>query len=187
MNMKTMLYAVILVAAGWAGDASAQSQRTARGPICDSAARVGSTTLYSCTGSSHNALDMSNKTCNTWFARGMLLGTFSYTYYGGCGQSCGSCSSGCCNGGAGNYVRVVGAGGWDFRQLHFNHHSTESKSKACDRCPFGLVGSTGSSTAAHVHADNRRDGVRQTAWYTNVGTTCGSSAYCENRVGVPTL
>ena len=40
---------------------------------------------------------------------------------------------------------------------------------------------------AHAHADNRKFGTRMTAWYTSVGTTCGSSANCTNRVGVPTL
>ena len=52
---------------------------------------------------------------------------------------------------------------------------------------MGLVSSTGQSTGAHVHADNRRYGTRMTAWYTSAGTTCGRSAYCGNVVGHPTL
>jgi len=186
MNAKTMMFAVAVSVMFWAGAASAQSQRTAYGPICDTNARVGSTTYYSCSGSSHTALDMSNRTCSEWNHRAMLAGSFYYTFYSGCANSCGSCSSGCCNGGAGNYARVTGAAGWDFAQLHFNT-SANSYSRTCDRCALGLVGSTGSSTAAHVHAHNRKDGVRQSSWYTKAGTTCGSSAYCENIVGYPTL
>lgn len=106
------------------------------------------------------------------------------SYKGGCGSSCGR--QAWCNGGAGNYVVTTGANGWQFRQLHINH-SKNSYSKSCDRCSVGLVGSAGDSSGAHVHADNRRYGTRTTAWYTSVGTTCGRSAYCGNRVGVPTL
>ena len=156
---------------------------TARGPICQTSARVGSTTYYSCSGSYHGALDMSNGTCNEWNHRGMILGSRYYRYYGGCGQSCRATS---CNGGAGNYVVVSGGSGWQFRQLHIGANAS-SGSKTCDRCALGLVSSTGQSYGAHVHADNRRYGTRMTAWYTSVGTTCGRSAYCGNRVGTPTL
>jgi hypothetical protein len=156
---------------------------TARGPICDTGARVGSTTYYSCSGSYHGALDMSNGTCNSWNHRGMLVGSRYYRYYGGCGQSCSATS---CNGGAGNYVVVSGSNGWQFRQLHIGANGS-SGSKTCDRCALGLVSSTGQSYGAHVHADNRRYGTRMTAWYTSVGTTCGRSAYCGNVVGNPTL
>lgn len=184
MNVKNMMYAAAAVlVVGFAGSASAA---TAYGPICDTAAKVGSTTYYSCSGSSHTALDMSNRTCSEWNHRGMIKGSAAYNFYGGCANSCGSCSSGCCNGGAGNYYKVIGANGWDFAQLHLNTNAN-SYSKTCDGCALGLVGSTGSSTAAHVHAHNRKDGVRSSAWYVNAGTTCGSSAYCGNVVGYPTL
>ncbi|WP_394843659.1 peptidase M23 [Pendulispora brunnea] len=165
---------------GWAGAVNAE---TAVGPICDQGARVGSTTYYSCNGASHNALDMSNGTCSEWNHRGMINVSKYYRYYGGCANTCSGSS---CNGGAGNYYVVSGSNGWEFRQLHVNANGS-SGSKTCDRCPLGLVGSTGQSTGAHVHADNRQYGTRKTAWYTSVGTTCGSSAYCGNRVGTPTL
>nr|WP_156040896.1 peptidase M23 [Chondromyces apiculatus] len=160
---------------------------TARGPICENIAKVGSTTYYSCNGSSHTALDISNQSCSEWNARGMILGTVNYKLYSGCANNCANPPPNPnCNGGAGNYYVVSGASGWDFRQLHINTN-TSSATKSCDRCALGLVGSTGQSYGAHVHADNRQYGTRKSAWYTSVGTTCGSSGYCENRVGTPTL
>ena len=158
---------------------------TANGPICDTAARVNSTTYYSCSGGTHTALDIANGTCSVWNYRAMLVGSFRYTQYAGCGDSCGSCSgSSCCNGGAGNYFVVSGGSGWDFRQLHSN---APKGTQTCDRCALGLIGSTGNSTGAHSHSDNRQYGTRKSAWYTAAGTTCGSSGNCSNRVGVPTL
>lgn len=168
-------------------DQAAAAAATANGPICDLAAKVKSTTYKSCNGAVHTGLDISNDTCNTWSHRGMLVGSYKYTYYGGCANSCGSCSGGsCCNGGAGNYYVVQGASGWDFRQLHLNSNAS-SKSQTCDRCALGHVGSTGDSPSAHAHSDNRQYGTRMSAWYVNVGTTCGSSGYCNNKVGTPTL
>jgi hypothetical protein len=181
MNMKNMMYAAAVLVAGVASMAVAH---TAYGPICDSAARVGSTTYYSCSSGSHTALDMSNGTCSEWNHRGMIYGSIYYGYYGGCANNCSGGTT--CNGGAGNYYKVIGANGWDFAQLHLNSNAN-SYSKTCDRCALGLVGSTGNSTGAHVHAHNRKDTVRQSAWYVNKGTTCGSSAYCNNIVGYPTL
>jgi hypothetical protein len=181
MKIKAMLYAVAAMAAvGWASSVTAA---TANGPICDTAAWVNSTTYYNCSGSSHTALDIGNGTCAEWNHRGMLVGNFAYRYYGGCA---GACYGSTCNGGAGNYYVVTGASGWDFRQLHF-YANVSSGTKTCDRCALGLVGGTGSATGPHVHADNRQYGTRKSAWYTSVGTTCGSSGYCNNRVGVPTL
>ena len=164
------------------------SAATANGPICDSAAKVNSTTYYGCGGSSHTALDIANGTCSVWNHRAMLVGSYHYTLYGGCPNSCGACNAGagCCNGGAGNYYVVSGSNGWDFRQLHSNANA-DTATKTCDRCPLGLVGSTGNSTGAHSHSDNRQYGTRKSAWYTSVGTTCGSSGNCSGRVGVPTL
>jgi hypothetical protein len=189
MTIRTGVWLVSVIAAGLLGGrADVAGAATANGPICDQAARVNSTTYYSCSGGTHNALDISNRTCSVWNHRGMLVGSRYYRYYGGCGSSCGSCSGGaaCCNGGAGNYYVVSGSNGWDFRQLHFNHN-VSSGSKTCDRCALGLIGSTGNSTGAHSHSDNRQYGTRRTAWYTSVGTTCGTNAYCGRRVGVPTL
>jgi hypothetical protein len=181
MNVKNMMYAAAALVAGFAGVASAA---TANGAICDTAARVGSTTYYSCSGSSHTALDMSNGTCSEWNHRAMIAGSRYYAYYGGCAANCSGGTT--CNGGAGNYYVVTGASGWDFRQLHLNANAS-SGSKTCDGCALGLVGSTGNSSGAHVHADNRQYGTRKSAWYTSKGTTCGSSAYCGNVVGYPTL
>ena len=145
MNVKNMMYAAAALVAGFAGVASAA---TANGAICDTAARVGSTTYYSCSGSSHTALDMSNGTCSEWNHRAMIAGSRYYHYYGGCAANCSGGTS--CNGGAGNYFVVTGASGWDFRQLHINA-SGNSYSRTCDGCALGLVGSTGNSTGAHVH------------------------------------
>jgi hypothetical protein len=182
MNVKNMMYAAAAaLVVSFAGSASAA---TAYGPICDTNARVGSTTYYSCSGSSHTALDMSNRTCSEWNHRAMLAGNYYYRYYGGCANNCVGGTT--CNGGAGNYYVVTGANGWDFRQLHINSNAS-SGSKTCDRCALGLVGSTGNSSGAHVHADNRQYGTRKSSWYTSKGTTCGSSAYCGNIVGYPTL
>lgn len=160
---------------------------TAHGPICEDIAKVGSTTYYSCNGSSHTALDVSNQSCSEWNHRGMLVGSVKYTLYGGCANNCANPPPNPnCNGGAGNYYVVAGASGWDFRQLHTNSNAS-TMTQTCDRCALGLVGSTGQSYGAHSHSDNRQYGTRKSAWYTSVGTTCGSSGYCNNVVGKPTL
>lgn len=160
---------------------------TARGPICESIARVGSTTFYSCNGGTHTALDISNQSCSEWNHRGMILGSVKYNLFGGCAANCANPPPNPnCNGGAGNYFQVNGANGWQFRQLHFNA-SGNTFTRTCDRCALGLVGSTGHSFGAHSHSDNRQFGTRKSAWYTSVGTTCGSSGFCERVVGRPTL
>jgi hypothetical protein len=160
---------------------------TANGPICESTARVGSTTYYSCNGSTHTALDISNQSCGEWNHRGMIVGSVKYNLFSGCANNCANPPPNPdCNGGAGNYYVVSGANGWDFRQLHFNT-SPSTGAKTCDRCALGLVGSTGHSFGAHSHSDNRQFGTRKSAWYSASGTTCGSSGYCNNVVGKPTL
>jgi hypothetical protein len=160
---------------------------TARGPICEDIARVGSTTYYSCSGSTHTALDISNQSCSEWNHRGMLVGSVKYSLFSGCANNCANPPPNPgCNGGAGNYYVVSGANGWDFRQLHFNTN-VSSGTQTCDRCALGLVGSTGESYGAHSHSDNRQFGTRKSAWYAGSGATCGSSGYCNNTVGVPTL
>lgn len=187
MNATLLRFAAALALVGLSGRPDAAGAATANGPICDAAARVGSTTYYSCGSSTHQALDMSNGTCSEYNHRGMLVGSYSYKFFGGCASNCKNPPpSPSCNGGAGNYYVVSGSSGWEFRQLHINTN-VSSKTQTCDRCPLGLVGSTGESYGAHAHADNRKFGTRMTAWYTSVGTTCGSSANCTNRVGVPTL
>lgn len=180
MNVKKMMYAVAALAAGWSGIAVSA---TAKGPICETSAWVNSTTYYNCSGSSHTALDIGNASCNEWNHRAMLSGSYYYKYYGGCAAACNGSD---CNGGAGNYYVVTGANGWEFRQLHFINN-VSSGSKTCDGCALGLVGGTGSATGPHSHSDNRQYGTRSSAWYTKAGTTCGSSGYCGNIVGYPTL
>lgn len=186
-TLRAALYATGTLALLASTDLSPARAATANGPICMAGARVGSTTYYSCSGSAHSALDMSNGTCSEWNHRGMLVGSYAYRFYGGCANNCRNPPpSTTCNGGAGNYYVVSGGSGWDFRQLHVNTNGS-SRTQTCDRCALGLVGSTGNSYGAHVHADNRQYGTKKTAWYTSVGTTCGSSANCTNRVGVPSL
>lgn len=180
MKARTMMSVLAAVSMTVAGIAYAA---TANGPICETSANVNSTTYYNCSGSSHTALDIGNASCNEWNHRAMLVGNYHYLYYGGCAAACYGST---CNGGAGNYYVVTGANGWDFRQLHFINN-VSSGSKTCDRCALGLIGGTGSATGPHSHSDNRQYATRHSGWYTSVGTTCGSSGYCGNRVGVPTL
>ncbi|HYO65170.1 MAG TPA: peptidase M23 [Archangium sp.] len=179
MNMKTMGRAAAVLVVGLAGAATAA---TANGPVCNTAATVSSTTYYSCSGSSHTALDIGGVACGEPFYA-PLVGSYFYKLYGGCAATC---TGDTCNGGAGNYYVVTGTNGWDFRMLHLITDAY-SASKTCNGCRLGQVGGTGSATSAHVHLDNRQYGTRKTSWYTGAGTTCGSSAYCGNVIGYPTL
>jgi hypothetical protein len=180
MNGKKMLHAAALLLVGGSGGATAA---TARGPMCYPEAQVSSTTYIMCSGSSHNAVDIGGIPCGEP-VRGPLVGSFYYNLYGGCENTCSGSST--CNGGAGNYFVVTGTNGWDFRILHLNTNSF-SLSKTCDGCVLGMVGSTGSASSPHVHLDNRQYSTRKSAWYTIAGTTCGSSGYCGNILGYPTL
>jgi hypothetical protein len=182
MNVKKPLYAIAALLASWAGPAVAVSVPT-YGPICDTAAKVNSTTYYSCSGGTHTALDISNGTCGEWAHRGMLGGSHYYRYTGGCANSCSGTS---CSSSSSNFYVVVGTNGWDFRQLHI-WSNANSGTKTCDRCALGLVGGTNSNIGPMVHADNRQYGTRKSSWYTSKGTTCGSSAYCGNIIGSVTL
>jgi hypothetical protein len=158
---------------------------TAMGPVCNASAKVLSTTYYSCSGSTHTALDIGGVPCGEPLY-GPLVGTFTYRPYGGCANTCSGTNTSC-NGGAGNYYVVTGASGWDFRMLHANNGSTAPVTKTCNRCLLGTtVGSTGSATTPHVHLDNRQYGTRKTAWYSGT-VTCGSPASCTNVIGYPTL
>ena len=179
MNVKTMGRATAVLVMALTGAASAA---TANGPVCNSAAKVLSTTYYTCTGSSHTALDIGGVACGEPFYA-PLEGSYYYRFYGGCAASC---TGNTCNGGAGNYYVVTGANGWDFRMLHLIADAY-SGSKTCDGCRLGQVGATGSATEPHVHLDNRQYGTRKSSWYTGSGTTCGSSGYCGNVIGIATL
>jgi hypothetical protein len=180
--VRKMLQAAAALAVCCSGTAFAA---TAMGPICNTDAKVISTTYYSCTGSTHTALDIGGVPCGEP-VYAPIVGTYSYRLYGGCANTCSSGNT-TCNGGAGNYYVVTGANGWDFRMLHFNTDANSTASKTCDRCKLGQVGMTGDATVPHVHLDNRQYGTRSTSWYTKAGTTCGSSGYCGNVIGYPTL
>jgi hypothetical protein len=162
----------------------------ARGPVDASGAYVKSTTYYFCNGSSHSALDMCVGNpcgaCNQYAVKTMIEENRYYNVYTGCAADCDSTTTSC-NGGAGNYITTVGNNGYDFRQLHMNTNGNSYSRWANVGEPFGLLGSTGSSTAPHVHADNRKSGTRLTAWYADHGITCGSPASSANIVGYPRL
>jgi murein DD-endopeptidase MepM/ murein hydrolase activator NlpD len=180
MNVKRMCQLVAVGVVGWAGTATATAV-TVMGPVCNTSAQVTTTTYYACSGSAHTALDIGGACGDP--VRAPLVGSFRYTLYGSCANTC---SGNTCNGGAGNYYLVTGATGWDFRILHLNTDAN-SATKTCDRCLLGVVGGTGSATSPHVHLDNRQYGTRKSSWYTGSGTTCGSSGYCGNVIGIATL
>jgi hypothetical protein len=174
LRKLSMLGVAVLGISGWAGSAGAA---TAYGSICDTNARV-----LCPSGTLGGALEIGNGTCGSWNYRAMIAGSRYYAYYGGCA---GACNGSTCNGGAGNYYVTTGSSGWDFRMLHV-YANVSSGSKTCDRCELGLVGGTGSTSTSHTHADNRQYGTRKTAWFTG-SVSCGSSGYCGNIVGYPTL
>ena len=177
MKAKVLCYALALCVVAWAGPAAAVQ---AVGPICDTNAKVTSTTYYGCNTNNgyHAALDIGNGTCNVWNMRGMLVGNHYYTVKASCGNYCygSSCP---------NYAIVYGSNTWRFGQFHMNP-SAESYSRTCDRCALGLVGGTGQATGPHVHAENVYNGTLQSAWYGGY-VTCGSSGYCGNTMGYPRL
>jgi hypothetical protein len=170
----SMYGVTLLCISGWTGSAVAA---TAYGSICDTNAQV-----LCPTGTLGSTLEIGNGTCGSWNYRAMLAGSYHYSYFGGCA---GACNGSTCNGGAGNYYAVTGGSGWDFRLLHV-YANASSGSKTCDRCNLGLVGGTGSTTTPHTHADNRQYGTRKSAWFAG-GVSCGSSGYCGNIMGYPTL
>ncbi|HYO53686.1 peptidase M23 [Archangium sp.] len=170
----SMCGVAMLCISGGAGSAVAA---TAYGSICDTNARV-----LCPSGTLAGSLEIGNGTCGSWNYQSMLAGSYYYKYYGGCA---GACNGSTCNGGAGNYYIVTGSSGWDFRLLHV-YANVSSGSKTCDRCALGLVGGTGSTTTPHTHADNRQYATRHSTWFKGA-VSCGSSGYCGNIVGSPTL
>lgn len=190
MRSKTTIALAALALAGLASPAEAH-RRTAYGPVCNPGnVNIKSTTCYFCNPNgdcSHKALDICVfnpcGSCNNDNVKGMLENSTHYVWHGGCADDCNGSN---CNGGAGNYYTVTGSDGYEFRELHLNS-SAASGTKTCDRCNLGKLGSTGSSTAPHVHADNRRNGERLTAWYNITDTTCGDPAGCGVIVGKPRM
>jgi hypothetical protein len=175
-----------------AGTAGAQTV-AAYGPSSLAGTYVKSTTYYFCSSSSgsHSALDIcvdlnNAKTacgaCKATNVRAMLNGSYTYRLMeGSCADDCDSTPTSC-GGGAGNYYEVTGSNGYNFRQLHLIR-SADMATKTAARGTFlGWWGSTGSSTAPHVHADNRQYSTRLTAWYTGY-VTCGSAATSSNAIG----
>lgn len=186
--MKKML-AMLVVTLSFSANLDAAE---ARGAICDSGSRITALAYYS-SGNYHGAMDQAIAGGGCWlqdsdaarYHRGSINASRSYRYLGGCGKYCGNNLGNTCNGGAGNMISTTGTSGWDWRQMHVNHLSGFSKSKTCNRCPFGLVGSTGNSSAGHVHVENRRYGTKSTAWLS--GKSVGQDAACTKVMGYPKL
>ena len=179
---------VVLVATLAAPDAGAAE---ARGAICDARSRITALKFYS-SGSFHGAMDQAvpggcwlSDSAAARYHRGSINASRFYTYLGGCGRFCGNHLGNRCNGGAGNIITTRGGNGWDWRQMHINHLAGHSRSKTCNRCSFGLVGSTGNSSAGHVHAENRRFGTKATGWL--AGKSVGQNASCTRVMGQPRL
>lgn len=191
--MKHLFPVLLVVTALLTATASEAALRRARGAICDSRARITALKYYS-SGSFHGAMDQAlSARVKCWtsdspsarYHRGSIVGSRYYRYTGGCGKTCRYNIGNLCNGGAGNLITTTGSGGWDWRQMHINFRKGHSRSKTCRRCSFGLVGSTGNSSAGHAHNENRRYGTKMTGWMS--GRYVGQNASCTKRVGRPTL
>lgn len=186
--MKIVLGAMLVVIAFSANTLAAE----ARGAICDSGARITALAYYS-SGNFHGAMDQAISGGGCWtsdsasarYHRGSINSSRHYSYLGGCGKFCGNNLGSTCNGGAGNMITTTGTNGWDWRQMHINSLTGFSKSKTCTRCAFGLVGSTGNSSAGHVHVENRRYGTKSTGWLS--GNSVGQSSSCTKTMGYPKL
>jgi hypothetical protein len=159
----------------------------ARGSICDDRARITATSNYS-SGSFHGAIDSSlggacwtRDSAAARYHRSALNQSRAWRYIGGCGASCSNNLGSSCNGGGGNMIDSDGRNGWDWRQMHINALAGHSQSKTCTRCSFGLLGSTGNSSGAHVHQENRRYGTKSTSWMS--GRRVGENANCTRTLG----
>lgn len=191
MRMWTMR-AVGVAACLAAGTAGAQTVATF-GPSSLAGTYVKSTTYYFCSSASgsHSALDIcvdlnnAKTTCGACKAtnvRTMLDGSYYYQLQqGSCADDCDSTPTNC-GGGAGNYYEVTGSNGYNFRQLHLIRSADMASKTAARGAYLGWWGSTGSSSAPHVHADNRQYTTRLTAWY-SAYVTCGSAATSSNAIG----
>ncbi|HZI11303.1 MAG TPA: peptidase M23 [Myxococcus sp.] len=174
------------------GAASAQTVAV-YGPSSLAGTYVKSTTYYFCSSASgsHSALDICVDTsgakatcgaCKATNVRAMLNGSYYYQLQNSsCADDCDSTATDC-GGGAGNYYEVTGSAGYNFRQLHLIRSADMFSKTAARGTYLGWWGSTGSSSAPHVHADNRQYTNRLTAWYTGY-VTCGSAATSSNAIG----
>ncbi len=184
MRLRKTLYTVAVLVMGWSGVATAA---TAVGPLCNTNARVRSTTYYSCSGSSHTALDIGGVACGEP-VYAPLSGSYSYKFYSGCVTNC--YGYGACGNGSPNSYLVTGGDGWDFRIVHFIA-TADTFAKTCSGCRLGQLGGSkqvsGTSDDVLVHLENRQYGTRKSSWYISKGTTCGSSGYCGSVIGYPTL
>jgi hypothetical protein len=185
---------------------------SACGPLAGTDGRIKSTTYYFCNPDMgyHGAEDVINGgggycgcdgNQSAWH-RAQTLTLQYHTYNAGyldiCPKNCDGSPASCtattdenCHNGYGNYFTVFGSNGYSFNQLHMNHSATYSYTKyAKSGDILGHWGSTGFSTAAHGHADNRQYGTLRTEWYTayiNNSITCGSRANVSDLVGYPQL
>jgi hypothetical protein len=185
---------ILAVAVLFVGAQASAQTVAAYGPSSQTGTYVKSTTYYFCStaSGSHTALDICVDTsgnrascgaCNATYVRSMLNGTYAYRLMiSSCPSDCDSATT-TCGGGAGNYYQVTGSNGYDFRQLHLNPDATTMKTQTVARGAYlGWWGSTGGSTAPHVHADNRQNGTRLSAWYASY-VSCGSPATSSNAIG----
>ncbi len=185
---------------------------SACGPLAGTDGHINSTTYYSCNPNNgyHGAEDVINGgggycgcdgNQSAWH-RAQTLTVQYYVYNSGfsdiCPNNCDGSPSSCtatndetCHIYQGNFFAVLGSNGYTFNQLHMNHSATYSKSKYAQSGDIlGHWGSTGFSTGAHGHADNRQYGTLHIEWYTayiNNSITCGSRANVSNLVGYPQL
>lgn len=191
-----VIFSVMIAGSGQFDSTAHSGTIDAYGPSSQGGAYVKSTTYYFCDSSNgtHTALDIcvdtsgnksSCSTCNATNVRAMLDGTYYYDFIGGCESTC-SRTNPSCNGGAGNYAVVNGSNGYQFRELHMNETSDSNDKYASKGTFLGMLGSTGDSTAPHVHVDNRKNGTRLSAWYDGY-VTCGDAASSTNVIGHVTL
>ncbi|RKR86660.1 peptidase M23-like protein [Micromonospora pisi] len=82
--------------------------------------------------------------------------------------------------GGGNYVRIDHGNGWQTRYLHMLEPAIVSTGQSVTiGQQLGKVGSTGSSSAPHLHYEQLRDGAKIESWFNGVPsgiTTDGSPA-----------
>lgn len=186
---------------------------SACGPLGGTDGRINSTTWYYCNPNEdfHGAEDVVNGgggycgcdgNQSAWH-RAQTVTVQYHVYNSGfaphiCPNKCNGSPASCsatndmtCHNQNGNYFAVFGSNGYNFAQMHMNHSATYSYSKyASSGNVLGHWGSTGFSTGAHGHAENRQYGTLKIEWYTayiNNSIFCGSRANVNDLVGYPQL